>query len=130
MGSGSGTAFVHRGNDVSGRKEGLPPVNVFAAGAYRGKAMLGTSRGLFEFRDSWVEVPLPREFSGRDSAVFALETQGEVLYVGGAGGLAKISGPNVAMAPGLPSPRVRALAATRTFVAAGTPAGLAILREW
>lgn len=131
MGAGSGTAYVHKGEDVSVLAEGLPPVNVFSAGVLGDTWLLGTSRGLFAYRGKWSPMPVPQAVSGE--TVFAIASSGNRTAVGTAGGLALLGGaePKVLTASGgLPSSRVTAVAVGVGVVAAGTANGLALIRGW
>jgi hypothetical protein len=129
MASGSGTPYLHKGSDVVALGQGLPPVSLFAAGDLAGKGLVGTSRGLFRFDGSWVPVPFPAGYG--DGAVFSIAGRDGDVVVGGASGLFRIRDGKLVAFPeggGLPSPRVMSVATTGSFVAAGTPSGLAIIR--
>jgi hypothetical protein len=131
MGAGSGTAYVHKGEDVSVLAEGLPPVNVFSAGVLGGKWLLGTSRGLYRFEGKWVPVPLPGAISGEP--VFAIATSGGRTAIGTAAGLVLLGAGEMKTldaSGGLPSSRVAAVAVSGDLVAAGTANGLALIRGW
>jgi hypothetical protein len=131
MGAGSGAAYVHKGNDVSALAEGLPPVNVFSAGVLGGNWVLGTSKGLFAFRERWGPAPMPAALSGEP--VFAIASSGNRTVVGTAAGLALLGegeAKTLDAAGGLPSSRVTAVALSGEIVAAGTPNGLALIRKW
>jgi ligand-binding sensor domain-containing protein len=131
MGSGSGVPYLHRGAEVVPAGEGFPPVNILCATAWKGKAYLGTSRGLYVRDGKWREVVLPQGVRG--APVFSLADAGDVLLAGTGSGLAKVSGGGartLATSDGLPASRVLAVAAGEGFVAAGTANGLAIIREW
>lgn len=131
MGSGSGVPYLHRGADVAAAGDGFPPVNILCATAWKGKAYLGTNRGLYVRDGKWREVALPQGIRG--APVFSLADAGDVLLAGTGSGLAKVSGGGVrTLVPtdGLPAPRVLAVAAGEGYVAAGTANGLAIIRDW
>ena len=131
MAAGSGVPYLHKGTDVVQAGEGLPPVNILCAVAWKGKAYLGTSRGLFVRDGKWREAVLPKGIGG--IPVFSLAPAGDSLLAGTAAGLVKISGNGVgtlAGGDGLPASRVLAVAAGEGYAAAGTANGLAIVREW
>jgi len=131
LGGGSGTAYVRKGEELSVLAEGLPPVNVFSAGAAGGKWLLGTSKGLYRFDGRWAPVPLPGTFSGEP--VFAIASSGGRTAVGTAVGVVLLGegeAKTLDASGGLPSSRVTAVAVTGDFVAAGTPNGLALIRKW
>ena len=131
LGDGSGAAYLHTGTDVRPLAEGIPPSNVFSAAAYRGKWLLGTSRGLFEYDGRWKPVALPASVAG--APVFALSARGGRFVAGTANGLASSDGgPVKAMGPsgGLPAARVTSVAIGPGYVAAGTARGVALVRGW
>ena len=132
LGTVSGGAYLHKGTDVLPLKEGLPPVSVFSAAALGNRIFLGTSRGLFEWDGTrWNDVPLPEGFARQP--VFSLAASGSDLLVAGAGGIARISGKKttvLTVTSGLPPGKIKSLSVGGEYVAAGTPSGLAILRNW
>jgi ligand-binding sensor domain-containing protein len=131
MGSGSGVPYLRKGTDIAPAGEGLPPVNILSAVAWKGKAYLGTNRGLFVLDGRWREVVLPQGFSG--IPVFCLAAAGDSLLAGTAAGLVKVAGDGARIlgaSDGLPASRVLSVAAGTGYVAAGTANGLGIIREW
>ncbi len=131
LGDGSGGAFLHTGKDVRPLSQDLPPSNVFAAAAFHGKALLGTSRGVYEHDGRWYSVPAPPGFDG--AAVFALAAQGGRFVAGTANGLTSSDAGSVKsldVSDGLPSARVTAVAIGPDYVAAGTARGVALIRGW
>lgn len=129
MGDGSGAAYLHTGSEIRPLSQGLPPANVFAAAAYRGKALLGTSRGLFEYDGRWNPVGLPPGFDA--VPVFAVAANGDRWAAGTANGLVfSDSGglKSVGTSDGLPAARVGSVAIVPDFLAAGTSRGLALIR--
>jgi len=132
MGSGQGTAYLHKGTDVIPLTEGLPPTNIFAVAAWRGNAVAGTAAGLFErIKGKWSPVALPAGMSGKP--VFALSVREGILAVGTQEGVVFLGKGKSPMAfthaNGLPPGRVTAVAAGDGFVAAGTARGLAVIRD-
>lgn len=131
LGDGSGAAYLHTGTDVRPLSEGIPPTNVFSAAAYKGKGLLGTGRGLFEYDGRWKSFSLPASVAG--APVFALAAQGDRLVAGTVNGLASSeTGTVKAMGTtdGLPAARVTAVALGPGYVAAGTARGVALIRGW
>jgi ligand-binding sensor domain-containing protein len=131
MGAGSGVPYLHKGTEIVPAGEGLPPGNVLSVATWRGKAYLGTSRGLFVREEVWREVPLPQGVRG--VPVFSLAAGADRLLAGTAAGLVKLKADGtgvLAAADGLPSSRVLAVAAGDGYAAAGTANGVAIVRDW
>jgi len=129
LGDGSGAAYLHTGTDVRFLPEGIPPVNVFAAVAHKGKGLLGTSLGLFEYDRRWNPVRFPAGFG--ESPVFALAAEGERWVAGTANGLViSDSGSlkTVGTVDGLPAARVTSVAIGPDYLAAGTARGLVLVR--
>jgi len=132
MGSGQGTAYLHKGTDVVPLTEGLPPTNIFAVAAWKGNAVAGTAAGLFERSGGkWAPVALPAGMAGKP--VFALSVRDGILAVGTQDGvvlLGKGKSPAVFnQATGLPPGKVTAITAGDGFVAAGTARGLAVIKD-
>jgi hypothetical protein len=132
MGSGQGTAYLHKGTDVVPLTEGLPPTNIFAVAAWKGNAVAGTGAGLFERSGGkWAPVALPAGMAG--IPVFALSVRDGVLAAGTQEGvvlLGKGESPKAfTQANGLPPSKVTAVAAGDGFVAAGTARGLAVIKD-
>lgn len=132
LGTVSGGAYLHKGNDILPLKEGLPPVSVFSAAAAGNRIFLGTSQGLFEWGGTrWNDVPLPAGFARQP--VFSMTPSGSDLLIAGAGGVARISGKKttvLTVTSGLPPGKIKAISVGRDHVAAGGASGLAILRNW
>ena len=131
LGDGSGAAYLQTGTDVRSLSEGIPATNVFSAAAYKGKGLLGTGRGLFEYDGRWKPFSLPASVAG--APVFALASQGDRLVAGTANGLASSEAGTVkamGTADGLPAARVTAVALGPGYVAAGTARGVALVRGW
>ncbi len=131
MGAGSGMAYLHKGSDVVPMGEGLSSVNILSVAERKGKAYLGTSKGLFVRDRTWTEVPFPPVIKG--AAVFSVVSGGDGLIAGTAAGLVKVGeeGSKVlTVRDGLPASRVLAVAVGEGYVAAGTANGLAIVRGW
>ena len=131
MAAGSGVPYLHRGADVVPAGEGVPAANLLSAAFWKGRAYLGTSRGLYVRDGVWKEVPMPKGVSG--TPVFSLAAGNDVLLAGTSAGMVKITGRPPALlssGDGFPSSRVLAVAVGEGFVAAGTANGLAIIREW
>lgn len=130
MAAGSGFAYLHKETDVVPLVAGLPPVNVFSAGTRGGAWLLGTSRGLFEYRGGWTSVPLPEGFA--QASVFSIASAGDAVVLGTDRGLVRLApGGAEALGPeaGLPSSRVVAVASGRGVVAAATAGGLVIVPD-
>jgi len=132
MGSGQGTAYLHKGIDVIPMTDGLPPTNIFSVAAWKGNAVAGTAAGLFErSAGKWVPVALPAGMAGKP--VFALSVRDGVLAVGSQEGVVLLGGGKSPLAftqaDGLPPGKVTAIAAGDGFVAAGTARGLAVIKE-
>jgi hypothetical protein len=92
---------------------------------------LGTSRGLFAYRERWSAVPVPPAVSGEP--VFAIASSGNRTVAGTAGGVVLLGAGEpklLTAADGLPSSRVTAVAVGDGIVAAGTANGLALIRGW
>lgn len=131
MGAASGVPYLHKGTDVVPAGEGLPSANILSVASWKGKAYLGTSRGLFVRDEIWREVPVPQGVRG--VPVFSLAAGDDGLMAGTAAGLVKVSGKGVkvlAAGDGLPASRVLAAASGEGYAAAGTANGLSIVREW
>jgi hypothetical protein len=131
MGAGSGVPYFHKGAEIVPAGEGLPPGNVLSVAVWRGKAYLGTSRGLFVREEVWREVPVPQGVRG--VPVFSLAAGADRLLAGTAAGLVKLTADGarvLAAVDGLPASRVMAVAAGEGFAAAGTANGVAIVRDW
>lgn len=131
LASGAGAVYRYRAGEYQSFSDGLPPVNIFTVASSGKSTFLGTNRGLFEYSAGWKPIPLPG-VSGR-TGVFSLAFRGETLFVATYAGLGKISGGNVEIlneSNGLPSTKVTSVAAASDYVAAGTPGGLAVIRNW
>lgn len=129
LGDGSGGAFLHAGPEVRQLSQGLPPSNVFAAAAFRGKALLGTSRGVFEHDGRWNPVPAPKGFEG--AAVFALAADTGRWAAGTANGLLVFDSGSMrsfGINDGLPAARITSVAVGSGYLAAGTARGVALVR--
>lgn len=132
LGTGAGAAYLKKGAEVVSLTEGLPPVNIFTAGALGENFLLGTNRGLWEHAGSgWREVSLPEGFAKRP--VFALAVRGAEWIAGAAAGLAAggAGEPRVLTeAAGVPLRRVMAVATTADAVYGATAGGLLQVRKW
>jgi ligand-binding sensor domain-containing protein len=129
MADGSGGAYLHTGSDIRPMAEGLSPSNVFAAASFRGKALLGTSRGLFEHNGRWNPVSLPPGFL--DVPVFALAADKGRWAAGTANGLLFFDSgtlKTIGTTDGLPADRVTSVAIGPDYLAAGTARGVALVR--
>jgi hypothetical protein len=131
LASGAGAVYRYKDGDFTTLVEGLPPVNIFTVAYFLDRALVGTSRGLYEYANGW--TPASSIANLGTVQIFSLAGQGETLLAGMSAGLAKISDKQVEVlnaANGLPSSKVFAVAAGRGFVAAGTGGGLAVVTGW
>lgn len=131
LASGSGVPYLYRGGAISALRDGLPAANIFSAGTRDGRWLLGTSKGLLEYRNGWKAVSLPEGFSG--VPVFSVASRGNTVVAASRLGLVKVdSRGSKSLTPqtGLPSPRVHAATFVGEAVAAGTSGGLALIRNW
>lgn len=132
MGSGAGAALVRKGADVETLAADFPPSNVFAVGTLGTEWLAGTSKGLVRYDGKWIPVALPAGFAG--SPAFAIASVEGAAIVGTGAGLARVvvggQAKALTQADGLPPGRITAVAVSDGVVAAGTAAGLALVRGW
>ena len=131
LGDGAGAAYLHTGTDVRPLAERFPAANVFSAAAYKGKGLLGTARGLFEYDGRWKSFSLPAGVAG--APVFALAAQRDRLVAGTAIGLASSEAGTakaLGTTDGLPAARITSVVIGPGYVAAGTARGVALIRGW
>lgn len=131
LGSGSGTPYLRKGDDVLPLTDGMPPTNIFAVGTLEGSWIAGTGKGLLEYREKWRGIRLPAGFAGEP--VFAVSAYKNGVIAGSAAGLLMLGAGEpkaLTAADGLPATRITAVAAAGDLVAAGTARGLVLVGGW